>query len=200
MRIGEAVTFSEAHIVRPDGRRAYKIRIGPEIDGCRTKYGKKRTIEVPDNLMGDLYAYKVSEQRAEYAARDPRPHDAEKPPSAARRLFLSNRGSAYSISSIESDFATVRTKIRKTGLDFQHKNHDLRRTFATNFLYEESVRCRRSFRYVAMRLMELLGHESWSSTEKYIAYLEDKYERRHNAALLNKVAGQAMGESERGEE
>jgi integrase len=190
LRVSEATTFAEDHIVRPDGRRVYKCRIGKEIDGCHTKNGKVRTIEIPDNLMAQLYEYKLS--RAKFGQKDMRQEEENLHPKRRQRLFLSNRRSVYRKNTVITRFCEIREILRKKGLSFNHINHDLRRTFATDWLEKESKEKGQSFYFVASKLMRLLGHESFKTTEKYVIYLSKKYEKREHSKCLNKISEDAL--------
>jgi site-specific recombinase XerD len=95
----------------------------------------------------------------EYEARV-RPHfknSAENP-----SLFLSSDGNRLSYSAMQSGFSTFVASARKHGVNLPEKLtiHDLRASFATNYLEEHPDRF--------WRLMELLGHTSPSSTCLYI--------------------------------
>ena len=190
LRISEAATFPETLVVRPDGRAKYKCEIGPEYNGCKTKNDKQREIEIPADLMADLYEYKVSNNRTVAMAHLMKARGE----SDHLPLFISNRKKGYTRSGIETDFAVIRSKIRQRIPSFDHKDHDLRRTFATNYLEDESKRKGRSYNFVATRLMELMGHDDWSSTVKYVNYLDDRKEREKHAERLNAIAESASGE------
>jgi integrase len=77
-------------------------------------------------------------------------------------LFLSSVGDRLSYNAMQSAFTTFVASARKHGINLPEKLtiHDLRASFATNYLEEHPDRF--------WRLMELLGHISPSSTCLYI--------------------------------
>jgi len=192
LRLGEVATFSEHHIVRPDARKKYKCRIGPNIDGCHTKYKKIRTIEIPVELMAKLYEHKLSKKRQINVAKSTTSDTTNSHPKNELRIFLSNRGKPYSKKSISGRFSDIRKKIRQEGYIFDHKDHDLRRTFATNWIAKESKESGNSFFFVASGLMELMGHNDFSATEKYVKYVSKENESIRHAERLNQIA-EAIG-------
>jgi integrase len=190
LRASETVSFSSHHIVRPDERKSYKCRIGPDIDGCKTKGRKIRTIKIPKSLMAELYEYLLSDERAKYC--DSLDLESVKHPKERTRLFLTNRRGPYARSSLDGRFGEIRTSIRKQGYTFDHKDHDLRRTFATRWLARKSKDSGNSFFFCATELMRLMGHESFTSTQKYVKFLSKKSEQRKHAERTNKIAEEAL--------
>jgi integrase len=186
LRAAEAITFSSHHITRPDERKFYKCRIGSKVDGCKTKFGKIRTIEIPKALMSDLYEYKFSTERLKYTRSDN--FNDEKHTKDRERLFLNNRGKSYFIKSLSNRFGYIRKKIQSLGHLFDHKNHDLRRTFATNWLASEQQKSKNSFFFMATKLMRLLGHENFKTTEKYVIYMNEKNEQFKQAQRVDELA------------
>ncbi|MDG3050614.1 hypothetical protein P7250_25730 [Vibrio parahaemolyticus] len=65
LRAKELVTFPEALISDEHlDLDIIKVRIGSH-NGCKTKFGKTRTIEIPSWLMKELFEYKLSDKRME---------------------------------------------------------------------------------------------------------------------------------------
>lgn len=89
-----------------------------------------------------------------------RPHFRN--PTKNPALLLDSNGNRLSYKSLQSGFTTFVASARKHGVNLPEKLtiHDLRASFATNYLEEHPDRF--------WRLMELLGHVSPSSTCLYI--------------------------------
>ena len=87
------------------------------------------------------------------------------------KLFISRQGKPFNSNTIEKSFSDIRSDISSNCIDFKYAIHDLRSTYATytlHRLWEE----KRSLRTAASILQELMGHNSFASTFKYVEFIE----------------------------
>ena len=112
--------------------------------------------------MFKLYQYLWSEKRLRYAAKGQNP-DA--------KLFLSRQGKPFSSNTIEKSFSDLRAVISEQQSDFVYSIHDLRSTYATYTLHQFWEE-KGNLRTAASLLQELMGHNSFTSTFKYVEFIE----------------------------
>ncbi|MCF6437695.1 site-specific integrase [Pseudoalteromonas sp. MMG022] len=161
MRLQEVLTIPESAIFNPDSSYAIPVSIGPK-NGVKTKFSKQRYVEFPASLMFKLYQYLWSPYRQKYAAKDKNDE---------RKLFISRQGKPFNSNTIEKSFSDIRKVISGQYRDFNYAFHDLRSTYATytlHKLWEEKG----SLRAAASILQELMGHNSFTSTFKYVEFIE----------------------------
>jgi len=193
LRLSEFISFSASHFVLPLSNNETLCKIGPDIDGCATKYSKSRTISIPADLMAELYNFKLSDERHHQLNKVNFNIKADeiKHPKTRARLFISNRGMPYSVKTIEDAFSKIRKKIQLYCPEFNYRLHDLRATYATNFLAERSKTSGLPYSYIAHELQARMGHEDFSTTEKYVKYLEINRAQENHAEALNNLAEQS---------
>ncbi|MDE1238841.1 MULTISPECIES: tyrosine-type recombinase/integrase [Vibrio] len=161
MRLQEVLTIPESIIFNPDSSYAIPVSIGPK-NGVKTKFSKQRYVEFPASLMFKLYQYLWSPSRQKYTA---------KGKNDERKLFISRQGKPFNSNTIEKSFSDIRKVISGRYRDFNYAIHDLRSTYATytlHKLWEEKG----SLRAAASILQELMGHNSFTSTFKYVEFIE----------------------------
>ncbi|MDW7551501.1 site-specific integrase [Pseudoalteromonas peptidolytica] len=161
MRLQEVLTIPESGIFNPDSSYAIPVSIGPK-NGVKTKFSKQRHVEFPASLMFKLYQYLWSPSRQKYTA---------KGKNDERKLFISRQGKPFNSNTIEKSFSDIRKVISGRYRDFNYAIHDLRSTYATytlHKLWEEKG----SLRAAASILQELMGHNSFTSTFKYVEFIE----------------------------
>lgn len=161
MRLQEVLTIPETIIFNPTNDHPIPISIGPKI-GVHTKFSKQRYVEFPAELMFKLHQYLWSSVRQKYAL---------KGRNETVKLFISRQGKSFNANTIEKAFSDIRNEISKSCVDFKYAIHDLRSTYATftlHKLWEEKG----SLRTAASILQELMGHNSFASTFKYVEFIE----------------------------
>ncbi|MDK9758798.1 tyrosine-type recombinase/integrase, partial [Vibrio sp. D173a] len=105
-------------------------------------------------------------------------------------LFLSNKGEPYSANTLETHFSNFRKQIREVDSSWYYRIHDLRSTFATHWLWEESKERNVSYDYLMDELAVLMGHASTSTTEKYIKFMNKlDYQLKIAMSKNNKING-----------
>lgn len=160
MRLQEVLTIPESIIFNPENTYPIPISIGPK-NGIKTKFNKQRYVELPASLMFKLHQYLWSTTRQKYAAKGKN----------AGKLFISRQGLPFNANTIEKSFSDIRSALSKRYTDFNYAIHDLRSTYATytlHRLWEEKG----SLRAAASILQELMGHNSFTSTFKYVEFIE----------------------------
>lgn len=189
LRIQELVTFPSSPIDLPSEASRIPISIGPE-NGCLTKFDKQRTIEVPYELMLELHEYKFSKKRMDYLSkRNTRTGEEHK--TSIDKLFISARGHAFSSNTMEKYFSGLRNNLRKADPSWYYRIQDLRSTFASNWLFNESRTRGIVYDLLIVELASLMGHESTRTTEKYIQLLKNETVQLRNAASQNSRASRA---------
>lgn len=142
-----------------DERPAYMV----SIVGKNTK---QRNIAVPKGLMASLYEWVSS---MEYRKRQVR-HETRYGMGKPVPVFINRSGQLIAEGSITNITTKVRNHQRENGLPVLERTyHDLRSTFATMlaaFLLERGF----SEKFIQAKLMALMGHDSFSTTLRYINF------------------------------
>ncbi|EGQ9178442.1 site-specific integrase [Vibrio alginolyticus] len=116
LRAKELVTFPEALISDEHlDLDIIKVRIGSH-NGCKTKFGKPRTIEIPSWLMKELFEYKLSDKRMEAlekAGIEVDEDDNQIGDEANGRLFISRKGLPYAKSTFQRFICDARAYLNQ---------------------------------------------------------------------------------------
>ena len=164
LRIYELATFPAAKIneIIYDKLEEASFLISAD-NGCHTKFSKPRTIEIPTDIFSELEAYYYSNERTKYLTKCVLEHEP---------LFLSNKGKPYADNTLATHFGKLRNAIRADHPHWYYRVHDLRSTFATNWMEAETAKRGVSrYEFLMDELADLMGHESTATTEKYVKYL-----------------------------
>lgn len=157
LRAFEVTLLNESEIVDTslDETKVYSV----DILG---KFNKHRQILVPRSLMARLWTYKNSTERLKRSVRwDSKRNLIDKP------LFINRSGNRLNEGSITNITSIAATELSGSKVKFERSFHDLRSTFATSlarFLLENNL----PLGFIRYKLMSLLGHSNFSTTEKYI--------------------------------
>jgi integrase len=167
LRLEEFVTFPASEVVKNHKHSDnYKVTISENLNGCLTKFNKERTIVISEDLMCKLRAYLFSVERASAINKAQFRHNC---------LFVKLQdGLPYSTNTLQKHFETVRNNIRIENIDWYYTAHDMRATFATNWLFEQHKKRGTLFEILIGELAEIMGHESTTDTQKYVDYMEDE--------------------------
>ncbi|HEY8095082.1 MAG TPA: site-specific integrase [Methylobacter sp.] len=158
LRSEELQTFPEKYLFDPANRQdlksKFKVRIDLDPADMKLKGNHGRSIDVPIELMADLWQYSVLQ----------RPRLARAATAPTSTLFLTEWGNRHNRSSIQNLFHTIATKV-----GFHLTCHMLRHTYATYTLHglRESEFAGEPLMYVRDRL----GHSSIHTTEIYLHLL-----------------------------
>ncbi|TMO42385.1 hypothetical protein CWC25_16390 [Pseudoalteromonas sp. S4389] len=186
LRIQEVCTFPFGFELPLSDQNELKLSISYALNGCKTKFNKRRTIEIPSELAKELYEFKVSSLRKKLKKnRKPEINLPHEP------LFLNAKGLSYSTNTLETFFSKVRRDINIVTPDWYYRFHDNRATFATNYMLTQANSRGVLFNYLLDELAEILGHNSTKTTLKYLDFLEKKESQLKHAALKNNFSAKA---------
>lgn len=204
LRIAELVTLPEAGILQVSSD-ILKVSISPQC-GCKTKGGRARIIEIPRDIAQELYEYRFSNTRTDKLKKinvilDKNTNcqvfsngDASINPHG--RLFVANHGEKFSENTLETYFSYLRKKIREIYPHWYYRFHDLRATFATNWLFEKYTKRGLSYDYWLGELQELMGHSSPKVTQMYIDFMNHNQTWIAHSGRKNEQAAKAWKGSE----
>lgn len=153
-----------------------------EITG---KFSKVRKVMVSSTLMASLWGYINSPERQFRLAKWQLQHgDIEQAP-----VFINRSGKAILAKSVSNVIAKVRAELQGEVLvrDF----HDLRSTFATN-LAQFMLKKNLPIGFIQYKLMQLLGHSDFSTTQKYINFARSETFDKQMANWVDKLFGEHL--------
>jgi len=142
--------------------------------------------------MSELFDYKTSKER--YCILADLPIESDSKTAIEPRLFLSSRTKAGAIkkNTLQSCWSVLRKLIRKEHKDWYYKFHDLRSTFATNWLLKVTKEGDLPVDFYFSELKSLLGHSEGTDTMVYIDYHKDRSLGKAAANRRNKESQEAM--------
>ncbi|OXX47131.1 site-specific integrase, partial [Vibrio sp. V07_P2A8T137] len=167
LRIDEAIHFP-AHDI---GKADYSDLDAVPVKITHTKGSKPRTVDIPIELYEELEMYKESNSRLTNLNKRNELVQSGEVLDTVEYLFISNKGTPYSGSTLETHFSNFRKQIREVDSSWYYRIHDLRSTFATHWLWQESQKRAVGYDFLMDELAELMGHASTSTTEKYIKFM-----------------------------
>ena len=180
LRAEEVATFNASHVVDPslDNKSIYFVTI-------IGKYDKERTIMVSKSLMTSLWQYRNNKEHQDRLSKWQLEHgNCEDAP-----LFLNRSGDFMSRKSIGNVISKVRKEIAPHGKTLKRNFHDLRSTFATNlagFLIHKNL----PIGFVQYKLMQLMGHANFSTTQKYINFARSLTFDKQMGSWVDKLFGE----------
>lgn len=149
------------------------------------KYDKERTIMVSRGLMSSLWQYRNDNEHQDRLSKWQFEHgNCDDAP-----LFINRSGSAMSRKSVGNVISKVRSELAVEGKEIKRDFHDLRSTFATNlagFLIHKNL----PIGFVQFKLMQLLGHADFSTTQKYINFARSLTFDKQMASWVDKLFGE----------
>jgi site-specific recombinase XerD len=160
LRASEVASLPEDVVVSPvlSAKAVFEVTI-------LGKFNKERKILIPQFLMGSLWQFKNSPDRMRRAAK----WDLHYGASRVRPLFLNRSGRPINSGSLTNITSFVAQELAPSGIQFDRTFHDLRATFATSlakFMLERHL----PLGFIQYKLMALMGHTNFSSTQKYINF------------------------------
>ncbi|GLS89077.1 hypothetical protein GCM10007916_01440 [Psychromonas marina] len=150
-----------------------------------TKFNKPRTIEVPVAIYEELEIYKFSKQQIKNASKRNQLIDSGNALDCTHSLFLSNKGIPYSDNTLEKYFNELRQHLKSIEPTWYYRPHDLRSTFATNWLRTVAAEREVGYDFLMGELATLMGHSNTSITEKYVKLMNEKASQRSAAKRKN---------------
>lgn len=210
LRIQEVSTLSVDAITsaKPliESEHRYEFSVAPQLNGVQTKYGKKRTVEISKELLDVLKTYCVSERRlkrvrklekkldnifASTLSLDSKTTEALKRCLNHEPIFVSEQGNPVSPKSVEARWSELRAKIKRAHPSFSHRFHDFRSTYGTyrlSDLLEAGLPVVESMEL----LMGWMGHNSESTTWKYLRFLKRKEAFKVKFGILDSIMHEAL--------
>jgi site-specific recombinase XerD len=210
MRIEEVASFSldALNTACPvaESNHRFEIALCPQLTGVRTKFGKKRRVEISDGLLGALRDYQVSERRLNRANKlyeqlerlidmgNGYKHKTLELLTQCKRhepLFISQQGNPVTKATIESRWIELRAEIRKHDTAFKHRFHDLRATYGTYRLHdllEAGLGTVESLELV----MNWMGHKNETTTWKYLQFLRRREVFKTKFGILDTIMHEAL--------
>ncbi|MFS1923297.1 MULTISPECIES: site-specific integrase [Vibrio] len=163
--------FANANL---SARESVVVSVGGN-EGTKTKNGVRRIVEIPFALYERLCDYATSDKRLalgkKFAVDNP-------------RLFLNNRGTPFRSDELTKRMSELRQQLlQEHGVDFNHKYHDLRATFATEYgtrLLDRGMK----FSAVFNEVKSILGHKLDKDTFRYMSIIESQEVKRESAMEL----------------
>ncbi|MGR5466981.1 tyrosine-type recombinase/integrase [Vibrio astriarenae] len=190
LRIEEIATLNEGAIYQPSlGETECELAL-KTTDSVQLKGDITRVTKIPASLMAELYDYKISEERQSVADEL---STISKGSQFEPRLFLSKQTPLGKIktNTIEGIWSDLRAEIRKDHKTWYYKFHDLRSTFATDFLLTKTRESDLPLDFFFSELKSLLGHSESTDTMVYIDYLKDLKLNKEAALRRNHEAQKA---------
>ncbi|EJG0884308.1 tyrosine-type recombinase/integrase [Vibrio parahaemolyticus] len=182
LRIDELALFPANEIggIDTTGLDVVPIRI------TETKGAKPRVIEIPVDLYEELEIYKENnKQRLNNISKRNKLIESKEIEGGIEYLFLSNKGTTYSDNTIEKHFNDLRKHIIAIDPTWYYRAHDLRSTFATNWLRDEAAYRKVGYDFLMGELADLMGHADTSMTEKYVKFMNEEVSQRSAAKRKN---------------
>lgn len=158
LRQVECRTFPEKYVFDPTRRKDLskdqKIRVSLSPRDMKLKFGKPRDIDVPYNLMEDLFWYACRHrQKRENEATDG---------AKVTALFLTESGKPYGKTAFTDIFSRLSARV-----NYRVRPHMLRHTYATYLLW--SLRRSENFKgEPLLYVRDRLGHSNVTTTAKYL--------------------------------
>lgn len=133
------------------GRRTIRIHLEPKH--MTLKHGRSRSIDVPTDLMEDLWWYVVRHRRVRA--------DVAAPMSDGDAVFLTERGRPYGDTALTDIFAALQRRV-----GFYVRPHMLRHTYATYTLWRLRQSSHQGDPLLYVR--DRLGHSNVATTSVYL--------------------------------
>ncbi|EOW0798661.1 tyrosine-type recombinase/integrase [Vibrio vulnificus] len=150
-----------------------------------TKFNKPRILEVPIAIYEELEIYKFSKRRLSNASKQNKLIKSGNDLDTTSYLFLSNKGTLYSANTLEKHFNDLRQHLTSIDPAWYYRVHDLRSTFATNWLRDKAKEREVGYDFLMDELAVLMGHEDTSTTEKYVKFMNQESSQRSAAKRKN---------------
>ncbi|APD92259.1 hypothetical protein BM525_20520 (plasmid) [Alteromonas mediterranea] len=190
LREEEALTMPRREFVgdiaaqRLLNKHTVTLSIGPH-NGVETKNNKRRDIDVP---------YALYERLCAYAAQESKSRRADKSSGENPRLFISNRGTPFKPDELTKRMSEMRKALQaQHGITLDHKYHDLRATYATEY-GTRLLNSGMPFSDVFAEVKARLGHEQDKDTLKYMQIIQNRETRKQGAVAFETFTQEVLGE------
>jgi integrase len=190
LREEEALTMPRCEFVgdiakqRLLNKHTVTLSIAPH-NGVETKNNKRRDIDIP---------YALYERLCTYAAQESTSRRAGKSSDENPRLFISNRGTPFKSDELTKRMSEMRKVLQaQHGITLDHKYHDLRATYATEY-GTRLLNSGMPFSDVFAEVKARLGHEQDKDTLKYMQIIQNRETRKQGAAAFEAFTQEVLGE------
>lgn len=189
LRITEVCTlpihlFTEERFAHADGPLVRDIMIGPSC-GVGTKFGMERELFITTKLFEEILDYKDSD---EYASRLTKWRLRNTASHLHEPLWITKRGNQITPASFYSEWQRIKNLITETtGESFDHHPHDLRSTFATNYLGTALANFPTKFDECIASTRDWMGHKHEATTLKYVRFLNRKEIANQVAEVMDDI-------------
>lgn len=174
LRANEVVQINRDEVIDPSS-----ARVGFSLSLLR-KFSKAKNLRISPKLMGLLWAYT---QDKEYLERQ-RKHEEKygiSNPDHPLPLFINRNGERMVVNSVENSIQKVRVELAERGLPkLERTFHDLRATFATYWAIA-LIKKGYSPNDIKAKLILLLSHETFETTQRYIDFAVEGRLGKHGA-------------------
>ncbi|MBF4245727.1 site-specific integrase [Vibrio anguillarum] len=190
LRVEEVASLNEGAIYQPSlGENVCELALKTS-SGVQAKNDLSRVTKIPASLMTALYDYKISEGRQDIVESLSKLSEGSE---FEPRLFLSNQTLLGEISpnTVQGIWSDLRAEIRLVHETWYYKFHDLRSTFATDFLLQKARESDLPLDFFFSELKSLMGHSESTDTMVYIDFLKDLKLNKEAALRRNKEAQKA---------
>ncbi len=177
LRADEVAGFPSAAVVDPSLSNQTLFYV--QITG---KFNKQRSIMVSRLLMNSLWTYLNSAEHQHRLSK----WQLENGEISEAPLFLNRSGKPIQAKSVGNIISNVRDELGDKCL--KRSFHDLRSTFATNlasFMLKKNL----PIGFIQYKLMRLLGHSDFSTTQKYINFARSETFDKQMASWVDKLFG-----------
>ncbi|EOY5739433.1 TPA: tyrosine-type recombinase/integrase [Enterobacter ludwigii] len=199
LRLNEVCTFTLNALAQARAtneiKTRYQITIGP-LNGIKTKFKKKRSIEMSVTLFEMLKRYAISERRlrrlnkSQLILSNQERFSEENirqglgQPAFFEPLFISQQGNCVKPQVLNARWIELRNKINQNAPGFRYRFHDLRSTYAT-YRLDNLLKSGLSEGEALDCIMGWMGHKNERTTFRYIAYLRKNEILRSTFSLLD---------------
>jgi len=160
------------------------------------KFNKATNLQISSNLMQFLWDYTQTKTYKERQLKHEKKYGKDNPKHPLP-LFINSSGERMKEASVQNSISKVRSELKRKGRpNLERDVHDLRATFATYWaiaLLQKDY----SPEYIKNKLMLLLSHESFTTTQLYLDFAIEGVVGKHGAMdawvvdiyqeILNKV-------------
>jgi integrase len=165
-------------------------KIGP-FNGVKTKFGKERELFITRGFYEDVIDYLISEKYESliWKWRTNHGDNCDHEP-----LFITAQGNCYNSNAFYQKWYKLKVKL---GISFQkfkfnYKPHDLRATFATNFLMTALKNTPNNPSVAIGSLKYWLGHNSEETSMKYVEFLNNNEVSNAVASVMDEFINDAV--------
>tara|TARA_Y100001934_G_C12347529_1_gene773638 strand:- start:919 stop:2364 length:1446 start_codon:yes stop_codon:yes gene_type:complete len=158
LRAFEIIQIDVDDVIHPANRTLSSINL-------LRKFSKSVNLQISTTLMQMLWDYKANKVWQHRAKKFENIHGINE----TKPLFINDKGERMVVDSVVNTIALVRRELKAKSITLSRDFHDLRATFATYTAYSLLEKGYEPD-YVRGRLLVLLSHENFETTQKYLDF------------------------------